>query len=440
MGLSGAFTGAACLDENAVMGFIQGRLSPEDARNAEAHVDGCAECRKLVAHITQHFLTQPLDSLEDESETEPDFRTGAVPPSGYVLADRFQLVRVLGRGAMGLVYEANDLQLKVPVALKLLLPELSSEPSFLKHLHREIVVARKITHPNVCRVYDLGTSGDISFISMELVAGETLQRLLARRPLEIPEVTKILDQVCAALDAAHREGVVHRDLKPSNIMLDAQGKVTVMDFGLARDLTGDASQRTGPIGTPAYWAPEQARGEESTYASDLYAVGVIAYEMLTGTRLQRVVREGDALDELPVELEQVVRTCLQLRPERRYDSATALRRALAGVAAAPGAMAGVGRRFVAAVGIAAGFLVAWGVLAFTERRFPEATPPHPVARSEGVRPAPAPAPTPPTPAPAPVAAPAMEPPSAPRPSPAAKPTRKRAPPPKDPRTHIPVFD
>jgi hypothetical protein len=209
-----------------------------------------------------------------------------------------------------------------------------------------------------------------------------------------------------------------------------------MDFGLARDLAGDTSHRTGPIGTPAYWAPEQSRGEETTFASDLYAVGVIAYEMLTGTRLPRVVREGDALDELPLEFQPIVRTCLQLRPEQRYDSATALRRALATTAVSPGAMAVLGRRFLAAVGIAAGFLVAWGVLAFTERRFAEAPPPPVRVEAPLVKPPPAPVAAPAVVPALPLAEPAPE----PKPAPASKPARKRPESKGAQRPRIPVFD
>jgi predicted Ser/Thr protein kinase len=444
---------AGCLDENAVMEFVQGRLDSAQRRKAEEHIDGCEECRTLVARVGQLFLTEPANLSKSMDEiTAPDFGSGEPPPPGTRLANRFRLERVLGRGAMGQVYEAFDEHLKVPVALKLLVPELRSEPSFLKDMQREVQVARKITHPNVCRVYDLGSDGEVSFISMELIDGETLEKLLAKRRLPRAEVAQILEQVCAALEAAHQEGVVHRDLKPGNIMIDAGGKVTVMDFGLARDLQGAASVRSGPIGTPAYWAPEQARGDETTFRTDLYAVGVVAYELFVGQRLPHVVQEGQALEEIPHGYQSVVRTCLQLKPERRFGSATALKRALVSARLAPEEAhpPALRRRFVMGLGVATGFLVAALVLRLSERGRP------PTAVVLSPPPHAAEAPPPPAPVPPPLAPPQTAetaPPEEPTPDeapsqrgtrtapPRTKPARRRAAEtkPMD-RDHIPVFE
>src|SRR5262249_15200496 len=145
-----------------------------------------------------------------------------------------------------------DQLLRVPVALKLLLPAQAARPGLLEHLHHEIRIGRRVSHPNVCRLYDLGTHGRTHFITMELVPGQTLEACLRGGALDIPTIAEILHQVCAALDAAHRQGVVHRDLKPSNILLGPDGAVKVTDFGLARDLEAQASRHLGPVGTPAY--------------------------------------------------------------------------------------------------------------------------------------------------------------------------------------------
>jgi hypothetical protein len=382
---------------------------------------------------------------DDQTETETADNPG--PPLPAVLAGRFRLGPLLGRGAMGRVFEALDEKLQVPVALKLLIAEVQEQPAFLEDLRREIVVARKITHPNVCRVNDLGTHGQLSFLTMELIRGETLERVLTRGSLPSGQTGEILEQVCLALEAAHREGVVHRDLKPGNIMLDASRKVTVMDFGLARDLGGSASYRKGPIGTPAYWSPEQARGEMTTFRSDLYAVGLIAYEMFTSTRLAHVLSDEAPLEKIPRPFRAVLRTCLQIDPGRRFESAAALRRAIHDARSAAD-FAPVRSRWPLAAACAAvvATLLAGAVAFRAHSRSPGLSPPVPVAT-------PAPAPPPkaePLPAvalepqrvdPSPAAAP-----SPPPLEPAADPARPRRriakpahTPPLD-RNRIPVFE
>jgi serine/threonine-protein kinase len=210
---------------------------------------------------------------------------------------------------MGMVYEADDQLLRTRVAVKLLVPEVASAPQLLEQLHREILVGRRIGHPNVCRLYDLGKSGDLHFISMEFVEGETLESCLRRGPLPPDRAIEILEQICAALAAAHAEGVVHRDLKPANVMLDEDGRVKVMDFGLARD-------------TPAYWSPEQARGEPATVASDLCALGRTALQLFGGLHTARGKRE---LASVPEPYRKAIARCLELAAEDRWPSAEALR-------------------------------------------------------------------------------------------------------------------
>jgi serine/threonine protein kinase len=183
-------------------------------------------------------------------------------------------------------------------------------------------VARRVSHPNACRVYDLGHSGALHFISMELIEGETLESRMARGPIARDEVIAVLLQTAAALEAAHRGGVVHRDLKPSNIMIDDRGHITVMDFGLARDLFADSTCPHGAIGTPAFWSPEQGRGEPATPASDLFSLGVVACRMFAKTR---GVAHGDRLASVPVAYRDVVARCLEPDPEKRPACAEAVR-------------------------------------------------------------------------------------------------------------------
>jgi serine/threonine protein kinase len=263
-----------CLDENKVVEFIQGLLAPEARVAIEAHLDECPSCRQLMAELAR--LSFSHSSREALAPTLPpvDIGSGTASvrtPTGsrellpaQVLAGRFRIVRRIGRGSFGNVYEAEDLQLEDRVALKLLRPEVRDNPGLLGHLHHEIVVGRRISHPHVCRIYDLGTCEDFHFISMALVPGQGLDRYLERGLPPLEKAHTILVQICEALEAAHQQGVVHRDLKPSNIMVhdDPQGalNITVMDFGLARDLRAGPSLSGVLIGSPAYWSPEQARG------------------------------------------------------------------------------------------------------------------------------------------------------------------------------------
>jgi len=215
---------------------------------------------------------------------------------GTLLGGRYRIVERRGRGGMGEVYRADDLKLGQPVALKFLPADVDRDPARLTQLHSEVRMARQVSHPNVCRVYDIDEIEGSTFLSMEYVDGEDLALLLRRigrfhedRALEIAR------QICAGLAAAHERGVVHRDLKPANVMLDGTGKVRITDFGLA----GVAGE-TIRAGTPAYMAPEQLSGGEVTPRSDIYALGLVLYEVFTGQR----ALEGKNLAELIQKREQ----------------------------------------------------------------------------------------------------------------------------------------
>jgi hypothetical protein len=294
-----------CLDENVVIEFLEGVL-PEPAHAAvERHVDACGGCRRLLADLARV-------AEEDPTLTEEQ---GVLHP-GQLLAGRFLVRRLIGSGSMGSVYAAFDQQLGEEVAIKVLRKELSAT-EHLHHLHHEVGVSRRVTHPNVCRVHDVGSSGGTHFITMAFVEGEPLDEVLSHGRVRHGYALSVLAQICDALEAAHAQGIVHRDLKPSNITVDAAGKVTVMDFGLARDLRGDISSRTGMlIGTPAYWSPEQARGEKATERSDVFALGMIACDLFGATKPR--FGDGDrVLRELPPAIGRVVAQCLKVDPRER---------------------------------------------------------------------------------------------------------------------------
>ena len=182
---------------------------------------------------------------------------------------------LLGRGGMGEVYRADDLTLSQPVALKFLPEQLASDSIRLSRFIAEVRIARSISHPNVCRVYDIGEVDGQRFLSMEFVDGEDLSSLLRRiGRFSTDKATEIARQICAGLAAAHDKGVVHRDLKPANVMIDGQGKVRITDFGLA-GLAADMKNGDVRVGTPAYMAPEQLSSKEVTPRSELYALGLV---------------------------------------------------------------------------------------------------------------------------------------------------------------------
>ncbi len=264
---------------------------------------------------------------------------------GTLVAERYRIIGLLGRGGMGEVYRATDLLLGQQVALKFL-PEFAvSDPDILARFHNEVRIARQVSHPNVCRVYDIGEVDGQPYISMEYVDGENLSALL-RRIGRLPNDTAIemARKLCAGLAAAHDKGVLHRDLKPANIMIDGRGQVLVTDFGLA----GIATQIQGAEirhGTPAYMAPEQLAGKEVTVRSDIYALGLVLYEMFTGKRafeaatLAEMTRLREEtvppslvtqVRDLDPAVERVVRRCLEKDPEKRPASALAVSAALPG--------------------------------------------------------------------------------------------------------------
>jgi tetratricopeptide (TPR) repeat protein len=203
---------------------------------------------------------------------------------GTVLAGRYQILAVLGTGGMGSVYRAQDRELDRVVALKVIRPELARNAAIVERFKQELRLSHKVTHRNVVRMYDLSEDLGMRFVTMELVPGRDLRSVLEERgKLPTDEAASILEQICLALQAAHNEGILHRDLKPQNVMVEENGRVVVMDFGLARTIEGDGMTQSGAlVGTMEYMSPEQALGKELDQRSDLFALGLIGYEMLTG--------------------------------------------------------------------------------------------------------------------------------------------------------------
>src|SRR5271156_212896 len=221
------------------------------------------------------------------SQVSPgDYSEGGqhVLTSGHLLAQRYEVLSLLGEGGMGSVYKARDVELGRMVALKVIRPDLARNRAILDRFKQELILATQVTHRNVVRIYDLGEAEGIKFITMEYVEGEDLAAVLHQRTKLPPhEAVNIIEQVCRALEAAHSVGVIHRDLKPQNIMCEKGGRILVMDFGLAKTLEGERMTQTGAmVGTLEYMSPEQALAHNLDQRSDIFSLGLIFYELLTG--------------------------------------------------------------------------------------------------------------------------------------------------------------
>lgn len=257
---------------------------------------------------------------------------------GSTFAKRYQIIEELGRGGMGSVYKVMDKEIGERVALKLLKPEIASDERMIERFRNELKLARKITHKNVCRMYDLSKEEKTPYITMEYVSGEDLKGSLRRMgPLSAGKTIHIAKQVCDGLAEAHKLGVVHRDLKPQNIMIDKQGNAHIMDFGIARSLKAKGVTTSGMmIGTPDYMSPEQVEGKEVDQRADIYAMGVILFEMVTGTTpfkgetavtialmhtREKPPNPSDINDQIPEELSQVILKCMEKEKAKRYQNA-----------------------------------------------------------------------------------------------------------------------
>jgi hypothetical protein len=267
--------------------------------------------------------------------------------SGQMIAGRFRIVGRIGSGGMGDVYRADDHELGTSVALKFLPFELAGDPVRLARLRNEVRVARQVAHPNVCRVYDIGDADGRPFLSMEFIDGEDLASLL-RRIGRLPKdkAIELAREICAGVGAAHELGVIHRDLKPANVMIDGRGRARVADFGLAGAIDELSGGRDAMAGTPAYMAPEQLQGSGANRQTDIFALGLVLYELFTGKRAHDVTSvaglkerysssapptsPSDLVEGLDPAVERVIMHCLETDPEDRPASALAVMAALPG--------------------------------------------------------------------------------------------------------------
>jgi len=288
----------------------------------------CAKCGTQIKPSKEKFFssTETLKTPIKELAT------------GTIFAGRYEVIEELGKGGMGKVYKIFDKKIKEKVALKLLKPEIASDEETIERFSNELRFARKIAHRNVCRMYDLGEEQGTHYITMEYVSGEDLKSTILRvGQLSVGKTVSTIKQVCEGLAEAHRLGVVHRDLKPQNIMIDKEGNAKIMDFGIARSLKAKGITGAGVmIGTPEYMSPEQVEGKEADQRADIYSLGIILYEMLTG----HVPFEGDTpfsvaykqkneipLDpkkfnpQIPDDLGRLVLRCMEKEREKRYQSA-----------------------------------------------------------------------------------------------------------------------
>ena len=276
----------------------------------------------------------------------PQFPTLDLTP----LSQRYELLAEAGHGSMGNVYKARDRETGETVALKLLKPEIASDQSMMERFKKELLFARKITHKNVCRVHDFNRIGGIAYTSMEFVEGESLRSVLNRfGGLPLRKALDLAAQMCSALQEAHAQGIVHRDLKPENVMVDTQGNVKIMDFGIARSMDAMTRLTGAMVGTPAYMAPEQVAGKQVDFRTDIYALGLILYEIFTGQpafeaenavavalkQMRETAKAPHEIDSsIPFGIERAIVKCLQKDPAQRFQSVAQLADALRSPAAA----------------------------------------------------------------------------------------------------------
>ncbi|HJQ99752.1 MAG TPA: serine/threonine-protein kinase, partial [Candidatus Polarisedimenticolaceae bacterium] len=289
----------------------------------------CSSCGHPVVSSSALPTMHASSSTPSRSAGDGRFLPGAI------LAGRYRIIGLLGRGGMGEVYRADDLKLGQAVALKFLPAGFEDDPDRLRRFLDEVKTARQVSHANVCRIYDAGEANGLHFLSMEYVDGEDLASLL-RRIGRLPEekALQIARQLCAGLAASHESGVLHRDLKPANVMIDGRGRARITDFGLAGLAEGFRGDEIR-AGTPAYMAPEQLEGREVTAKSDVYALGLVLYELFTGKRpfeqdAKTPSSPSTHVDGFNPVVEKVILRCLEKDPARRPASPLSIAAALPG--------------------------------------------------------------------------------------------------------------
>jgi serine/threonine protein kinase len=297
-----------------------------------------------VPDVATLLAPSPIAAAPVAAAEENSFTLNLSAPVFSALNLRYEIMAEAGDGSIGRVYKARDRETGETVALKLLKPEIASNQAMMDRFKNEVLVARKITHKNVCHVYEFTRVAGVAYTSMEFVEGESLRSVLNRfGGLPLRKTIGISLQICSGLKEAHAQGIVHRELKPENVMIDAQDNVKIMDFGIARS-TEAATQLTGSmIVTPAYLAPEQVGGKAVDYRTDIYSLGLILYEMFTGAPTftadtpiavaMKQLRESpppphEVEPTVPVDVERAILKCLEKDPARRFQSVAELEKAL----------------------------------------------------------------------------------------------------------------
>jgi tetratricopeptide (TPR) repeat protein len=347
---------ASCLTEDSVLEYFDGQLSSEQLLAVETHIESCDRCRAWLSEAGRAVAAD---------EGQRNVLSGVSLEPGATVAGRYRIIRFIAQGGMGEVYEAEDLELHERIALKTVGMIIADDVRAIDRLKREVQLARKVTHPNVCRIFDFGVYSEpgkrstlgghrMVFLTMELLEGESLAERLRRGRMTTDEALPLAQQMAEGLEAAHRVGVIHRDFKPHNVMLvPAQNggvRAVVTDFGLARSGNLSASlslSRSGElVGTPSYMAPEQVVGEDATSATDIYALGLVLYEMVTGelpfraespiaTALMRREHRPSSPKRLVADLnptwEKTILCCLKRDPRDRFSCAQDVALALSGI-------------------------------------------------------------------------------------------------------------
>jgi serine/threonine protein kinase len=320
--------------------------NPLDADRSERLEQRMENLELLICRLDRelnHQIEQSLIATSVSSPSAVSQRPTSLLNVASALEERFQILRELGHGGMGVVIQAYDKQLKEQVAIKVLSPLLSCDAQAVERLRREVSAARRITHPNVIRIHDISEVSGLSYVSMEYFEGVNLKEFLRQNgPLSIALMHQIVSQICDGLQAAHDQGVIHRDLKSQNIIINRNNQIKIIDFGLARSERLDGMTATGLImGTPEYMAPEQVAGKVVDERADIYSFGIILYELMTGTvpftgesaisvgfkQIKDDPPSPRSLNpSIPEELEGVILKALQKEPSQRYRTCAELRK------------------------------------------------------------------------------------------------------------------